>query len=399
MKKVLLLESLGADYGSYFVDRGFVDLVGADNIRSWPYKYTHNGDFDRYPERCHPDGSGRVIHVAAGKMAYVPAFTGCELWAHEALWRGWKPEKLPEAYVPRDAPTHFGVPLGIPFAEDDDILGMVERGDFGLIVLNGARWHGSAALHELRARFGDRLPPIAFCDHDDYPQRRWDFVEAFKPAVYFKRSMLIGGHPLDFMFGVRRDVVMRPLPFSSAWAAPFVPHRDRDIDVFCVFGNTQVMRKKIKEAAEEEARAAFPAAKVVSAIGHPLEYPEYRAMMARSRVVIDQQGAGTDTLRFWEAASVGACVISDFNLHQPAPALDPMEHFYRYPNDLSQAGDQQDLTVFRNWVRAAVLDSERAERVGRAMYNRVAEFHTARARAKWIVSEMRGQGHALAGLP
>lgn len=400
---ILSLSSLGADYGSYFLDKGFCDLLGPGRVRSWPYKHTHNGGIDHYPERCwHPAGDlpgqpSDVVHVGVdGKIGYVPSFTGCELWAHQALWRGWKPEALPGAYIPNDSPVHFMEPLGIPEETDDAILAMVDRGEFSLIVLNGARWHGSAALHELQAIFGDRLPPIVLCDHEDYPQQRVDFCEVFRPAVYFKRTMLAPpGHPNTYLLG-RPVVPVRPLPFSSAWDIPWTPWADRTIDVFCIFGMTQWMRRKCKETTEEVA-ARFPGYRVLSALGHALKYPEYLRTLAKSKVVIDQQSYGTDTVRFWEGISAGALLISDFSLETPVPSLLSGKHFLRYDNDLSPQGDQQDFSLLEEHLAHALKDDAFAETIAHQGYEAARVHHSCIARARYILSDVRAQGHPLEG--
>ena len=104
--KILLLPTLGADYGSYFVTKGFCDLLGTDRVRQWPYKQTYNGGFDHYPERVEPN-SPRHLSNVGGKLGYAPYVSGSELWKDPVFWRAWKPERCPAAYVPNDAPLGF----------------------------------------------------------------------------------------------------------------------------------------------------------------------------------------------------------------------------------------------------------------------------------------------------
>lgn len=394
--KVLLLPTLGADYGSYFLTKGFVDLLGADRVRQWPYKHTYNGGFDHYPERVEPHGV-RHLGDAGGRLDYVPYKTGSELWAAPVFWRAWKPERAPHCYVPSDAPLGFARPLGIPEESDERIFEMVADGEFGFIVLDGARWHGSAALHELQTTFGHRLPPVVFVDGEDYPQLRWDFVDAFRPAVYFKRSHLNPPHRDRFMFG-RRDglVPVLPMPFASAWDVPWVPWAEREIDVFCVFGNTQVLRRRTKEVAVEVAEAH--GARTLAVVGHPLKPAEYMATLAKSKIVIDQQSFGVDTLRFWEAASSGALPLSDFRCFTPAPQIEPGVHFLQYPNDDSPNGDQQDFVRFREQLSWALTHDAEVEQMARRLYDTVREHHNCAARARGLIEVVRQQGHALAGL-
>lgn len=396
--KVLFLQSLGADYGAYMLERGFVELLGADRVREWPYKRTHNGGIDHYPERCNPapGHQSEVIHVGAdGKIGYVESFTGCELWNHPALWRAWKPEKLPSAYVPSDAPVHFMTPLGVPEASDDEILSMVQRGEFGLILLNGPRWHGTAALSELRATFGDDLPPIVFVDHEDYPQRRWDVLDAFKPVAYFKRSLLTMGHPCDFIFGRRPEVIVKPLPFSVVWDVPWVPWADREFDVACLFGATQVARGRLLETTKAVVEKV--GCRGIFNLGH-VHYSSYMRTLAHSKIIIDQQSYGTDTVRFWEAGASGCCLISDHCLVSPPPAVVPGHHFFQYDNDLSPTGAEQDFTRFEEMLVRAVRDDAETEAMARRMYEHVRGHHRAVDRAAYVLSELRAAWVALPGL-
>lgn len=386
-KQVLILENMGSDYGAYFLSRGFCKLLGADRVRMWPFKKTNEGGVDQYPERV---TDGQVLQVKGGKVVYGPYFSGSELWDHPALWRFWKPEKnLPGGWLPSDAPVYHMEPLGIPEASDDEIFSMLSAGAFGLMVLNGPRWQNSAALSELQSKFGSRLPPLALCDHEDYPQRRWDYADRFRPRVYFKRSYITGGHPCDFLLGTRPGVTVRPLPFSSMWDLPWVPWAEREIDVFCVFGSTQVMRARLKDVAMEVA-ASFPGLRTMSALGHPMKHPEYLRTLAKSKIVIDQQGFGTDTMRFWEAAAAGTCVISDFALETPPDPLSPGEHFCKYDHDLSPACDQQDFVRFRQELVAAIEDDAGSGARARRLYDQVRSHHTNAARARYVLRETLG---------
>jgi hypothetical protein len=323
-------------------------------------------------------------------VVYGPYFSGSELWGDPALWRFWKPEKnVGGAEIPNNGPVYHMHPLGIPKAFDEEILAMVAAGAFGLIVLNGVRWHNAAALSELQATFGDRLPPLAICDHEDYTQRRWDYVDRFKPKVYFKRSLIAGGHPHDFLHGQRLGVTVRPLPFSSMWDLGWIPHPEREIDVFCVFGSTQVMRARLRDVAMEVA-AAFPGCRTMVALGRPMEHPEYLRTLCRSKVVIDHQGYGTDTMRFWEAAAAGCCVVSDLALEMPPNQLHHDVHYRKYDHDLSPGCDQQDFVRFRRELTAAIRDEAGSESRARKLYDEVRENHTNEARARYVLKETLG---------
>lgn len=402
--KVLILSSLGSDYGAYFVSRGFVRLLGVERVRQWPYKHADNGGRDTYPERV--NHKGEHLQVRDGKVVYGAYFSGSEIWAKKEFWRFWDPQKnVDDMSLPKTGPVAHEEPLGIWDASDTEIFDMLHGGEFGLVVLNGCRWHGSAALHELQATFGDKLPPVVVIDHDDYTQRRWDFTDAFKPAVYFKRSLITPpGHPSDFMYGYRPEVAVRPFPFSSMWAGdggddiPWVPWSEREVDVFCIFGTTQVMRQKLKEITVEFV-SKRPGVRIAAALGHAYQHPEYLGLLSRSKIVIDHQGFGTDTLRFWEAATAGCCIITDFHLETPGNSLLPGTHFLQYDNDTSGPCDKQDFVRYMQLLNGAVAADSEVETVARQMYEEIRRNHRNVDRARYIIDEVRKTGHALGGLP
>lgn len=388
--KVLILETMGGDYGAYFLTRGFVKLLGAENVRMWPYKNTNERGTDHYPERY---VGGKVLQVANNKVCYGRDFSFNELWKDSALWRFWKAEKnIPGAPLPSDGPINHTEALGIPQSTDDEIFTMVRNKEFDLIVLNGCRWHGSAALSELQHEFGSSLPPLVMCDHDDYTARRWDFYDTFKPAIYFKRSFVRGGHITDNTLGKRPNAIVRPMPFSSMWDIEWIPWSERTIDVFCVFGSTQVMRTKFKDVTLEVA-AKFPGLRTMAAIGHPMTHSEYLITLAHSKIVIDQQSVGTDTLRFWEASSAGCCLVSDFNLYTPKEEILPDIHYYKYDNDTSPAGNKQDFIKFRSELFKAIQNDDETEKRARALYDNVRKYHTNVAHAKYIIDELSLNGY------
>ena len=205
-------------------------------------------------------------------------------------------------------------------------------------------------------------------------------VEELRAGLYFKRT-LIRGQPRK-----PSSCPVHPFPFSSMWDIPWVPWRDRTTDVFCVFGMTQAMRPKVK--ALVEACAARHGARIRTAIGHPLAHPEYLKELANSKIVIDHQGRGSDTMRTWEAFAAGACVFTDMQLEMPAP-LEPNRHFVHYPRDEHHAGVAQDLGPLELKLDAALRALPEVERIARAGYDQVRAFHTTKARAQYLLDMVR----------
>lgn len=376
MNKLLFLLNLGGDYGEYFVFRGFSKLLGKDRLLEYPRKETYHGGVDHYPER-----------VVNGKhMLGSPDVWG-ELWTDPALYRAWEPGRFPDILKSNDGPLHFAEPVESTYPTFDEIVRMLVTNEISLVVLGSARWHSSIALTELMAVVGrENFPPIIFLDSEDYPQCRTDFVLEFKPRVYFKRTIIEGESHFN-----QSNCPLRCLPFSSMWDFEFKPFNQRSTDVFCVFGNTQILRKKVKDTVCDTVKAEFPNAKIHAEVGHPMGYPEYLRTLQDSKVVIDHQRFGTDCVRTWEAWASGACVIGDLHL-KFADGPVPGTHYYQYENDTTYSGDAQKMDQLRECVRKALRNPGQTEAMAKASYDLVRRHHTNEARARYILQETKNAG-------
>lgn len=385
MSRLLFLTNLGSDYGEYFNLRGFVKLLGKDRVWEWPRKNTYHGLADHYPERY------------VGNTHYLgPKGAWGELWTDPSLYRSWEPSRFPSVPMSGDGPLHFVEPFETYNPTFEEIIVAIASGEISAIVLGSARWHSSAALSEIMSVLGrDKLPTLIFTDMEDYYQIRTDFIGAFYPDVYFKRTFIKHGNPKTLLTGV--DVPVRPLPFSSMWDFDFKPFAERTIDVFCVFGATQVLRKLVRDTVVDTVTSRFPSAKIMAAVGHPLGHKEYLKTLQDSKIVIDHQRMGTDCIRTWEAFAAGSCVIGDLHIEMNDPLI-PGVHFYRYENDMSWQGDQQKMDILRNSVAYALANPQSTENVAKAAYQHVREKHTNKARAFYILQEAKNLGYDVGDL-
>jgi len=380
LSRVLYLDNLGADYGSYFLYHGFVKLLGADRVIDWPYKRTFHGGHDRYPNR-----------TASGVHLLGP--TGTSLWRDPKLYRAWtRPRGDPTDAI--DGPIRWYEAIDAREWGFDEILAAIRAGEIKLIVLASPRWFNSIALHEIRASIPSwQMPPIVFVDGEDPEAIRGDFLIEFRPLVAFKRTLL-DRDPENFQDS---GVPMYPLPFSSMWDIPWVPWAERTTDVFCVFGNTQANRPRIRDAAVRV--AGRRGLKCMASIGHPMSHPEYLQALAHSRVVIDHQASGSDTVRTWEALSAGACMLTDMKLTLPTGgSLEDGVHLVRYPTDRSQTRDRQDIPAFEARLDWALSDPARAEAIARAGYERLRSAHRTVGRARYVLEKARKHGAGLGDL-
>jgi len=362
MTRVLYMPGLGADYGDSLLYTGMVELLGLENVDDWPYKPSFHGQNDVYPERQ------LGTEVVLGDPH-------SNLWAHRDFWRSWnwRGENYTLAH---SAPSLCSPVTEKAPVDDDEVITRAARGYYDLIVLSGMRHFNSAALHEIRSICPD-LPPVVLADHEDYPGIRWDFIRAFQPVAYFKRSFLEGQtdweKPLD---GNPYPVCQfYPFPFCSIWEPAYLKHEARALDLLCVFGATHNERFELRRLVQERFGARTDLS-VMFCVGHPLSASAWRELLVQSRVVMDMQPLGTDTLRFWESVSSGACVISDMRI-ETGGAVEAGTHFLRYTdtNDVLQV------------VASAVDNCELSGRTGEAAYLAVQNNNKAIHRAAYLMEK------------
>lgn len=383
--KLLFLTNLGSDYGEYFNLRGFCKLLGKDRVWEWPHKNTYHNKGDHYPER-----------IINGKHYIGPQGTWSELWTDKSLYRAWEPQRFPEVPLSNDGPLHFVEPLETYNPTFEEILAAIVSGEIGAVVLGSARWHSSIALSEiLQAIDRDNMPTLLFTDMEDYYQLRTDFIGAFYPDIYFKRTLITQGEPRTCLVGVTTPVL--PIPFSSMWTFPFKPFAERSTDVFCVFGNTQVLRRLVRETVVETVSKKFPRAKIMAEVGHPLGHTEYLKTLQDSKIVIDHQRMGTDCVRTWEALASGCCIVSDLHMQMP-DQLTPGQHFLQYDNDMSWQGDQQKMDTLRNRVSEALENPARSEQIAKSAHELVNSKHSNEARARYILESAKSRGFPVGDL-
>jgi hypothetical protein len=382
----LFISNLGADYGEYMVVKGLVDLLGGEKVVVWPFKKTYVGEVDHYPERTVGD-----------KRYFDSGASWSEKWTDPKLYRAWEPSRFPEVPVSNDGPLAFSEKLPLTPWTFEQIEKALYSGEISTVIMGSVRWHSSIAWKEFLDKAGQRqLPKLILLDNEDYYQLRWDYVHEYKPAIYFKRTLVLEGNPRSDTWNNDVKVPIRPLPFSSLWDVPWKPWNERKWDLMCVFGATQILRQKVKETVVEVA-SEFPALKLYAQVGHPMNHAQWLEALADSKIVIDHQRMGTDTVRFWEATSSGACVVSDLHLGME-PSLIPGVHFAQYDRDMSAEGDKQVFDGFRTTLRGLLSDLSAAEKIARAGYDEVRANHTAKAHAKYILQQAQGVGVNIGGL-
>lgn len=383
--KFLFISNFGADYQEYMTFHGLCKLLGPENVVVYPFKNTFTGKHDDYPER-----------QVGQKMYLGPQGAWNELWTDKSLYHIW--DHAP-SYIPRahDGPPAFYEPIqGLQKYPFEYIVEGCRSGLFPFIFLGSARWYSSITVSELREILKPNCPPVVFQDGEDYYQIRWDFVNAFQTPVYLKRTFYDGWTDIQNPREPTRPKFY-PCCFSTLWDVPWVPWEERKIDLFCVFGATQVLREKVRGIVEEVG-TSYPGLCLQTAVGHPLSHEEYMYCLSHSKIVVDHQRLGTDTVRTWEVLSSGPCMVGDLHIKMPYQLI-PGKHFIQYENDMSPEGDKQKLDTLRSALHYAIqrLDTE-TKAIAEAGYKHVREYHTTKARAKYVLDCIKASGLSIGDL-
>lgn len=183
---------------------------------------------------------------------------------------------------------------------------------------------------------------------------------------YFKRET----YPVDVASGIK------PLPFGLS-KRHILPEVEKDIDVFCVFGQVQTgLRREVLQCCKELAGSG--GLNIVAAMG--VDPASYRDMVARSRIVVDAWGGGDNCDRFYEAIGARACCLYQrYNVVVQNPYV-----------DFETAVSYSTINEFRDRVRELLHDPRRTTTIGQMGYEHALKFHTAVHRAKFIIDTVCG---------
>jgi hypothetical protein len=185
---------------------------------------------------------------------------------------------------------------------------------------------------------------------------------------YFKREC----YPED----TQRGII--PLPFAMSDRHILRVDSPKDIDVFCSFGHVKTgLRKDIIGLVQHFMATMDPTAGLNVVLKSGMPQDEYRATLARSRIVIDAWGGGDTNDRFWEAVGAGACCLyQQYNVVMPNPFVD-FQHAVSFST----------ISELSNRLHRLVYGSE-AEDIGENGLTHALCFHTAKHRAEEILKHV-----------
>ena len=333
--KILFLDEMQQDYGTYFLFNGLCELLGEDNIILYPFKLSYLGFTD----------SSYILYDDNHKRGMT----------------SWSP------YIKKHNLRIY------PFEE---IVEEMPNIDF--IVLSSPRHYPIHALRFIKQIYGKIPKPLIFCDFEDSTELRLDLIKEFKPSVVFKREL------------IQHIENVYPLPFSSC--LPYLPFwneikdKEKTLDIFGLFGNTYHLRTKFVKFLIEcdysnsyigidsgivpwqnDERFKIP----------PLKgYRDYLEAMASAKINIVVRGHGRDTVRYWEVASFKTLMlVKDPGIIIPYPYEDKVHCVYfENENDLKEKIDYY------------LSHNEERKKIANVCFEHTMKYHLNERRAEQFLS-------------
>ncbi len=348
IKKVLYLTHPEQDFGEQFLFTGLCQVLGDENVVTYPYKKTYYGE------------TADDYILDDGKTGYTE----------------------PSAWVVPKKPNRW---------EYDEIKRRMD--EFDIIVLSSPRTYALRAAEQIAKDFNGVFPkPLVFTEHEDGDNLRFDIINKFRPSVVFKREMT------ELIKGVF------PLPFSCSYeGVPECNDIEKEIDVFALFGNTHELRArtvaKVLDARLDAlgynvhvgidigGSRAFLVPKVNGGILHedkkffftipPLQpWKKYMESIAKSKIAIAVRGWGRDTVRRWEIPAHNTMMLEcDCGILTPYPFVDKVT-CVRFKEDLSDLIDKI--------VYYLEHDDER-EAIAKRGHEHLLKYHTNEKRAEYFL--------------
>jgi len=231
-------------------------------------------------------------------------------------------------------------------------------GDFGMSVVDkpdlifcGTRWKEPISEPFIvydgrdKGKIDDRLYQSAF--------------------LYFKRDFIEEYKSLPKVRPLPQGIVQNQNSFG-------IPSSKREIDVsFTLFPHRHVpIRGKILEF--------FKSIKGIKTFSGFQSFSEYQKILDMSKISISLRGVAWDTYRYWEIVHHGAILCSEY---LPITILNNSE-------DEAIFFDSDNPADLEEKLRYYLSDLDRLDRMQAKAWEKFVKFHTAKARAKYVLQEV-----------
>jgi len=342
MRKILLISDPEADYGQYFLWRGLAQLLGDENVVTFPFKKSYYGEVDK--DYILPDG----------KTGYTAPYDFQYSYQTTAEFNG-GPDIMRDFVKKRPTPRIYTL---------DDVVNEIKT--FDLIIVSSFRRFALQAYNDLKARLPYFRCPVVYTDMEDASGINMWQVDEIHPDVIFKREMLMG-EPYPSHYPVF------PLPFSSHIEETDFVEREKKYDVFLACGITHPVRTQVLNKLKSMK---------INFIGGGNEFrrswKDYNDLMEQSKISIIVRGWGWDTVRAWEA-----------------PAHRTMTMWYEHPQIIPNPFTHKEHTSYFNLNNLEeqiyyYLDNEKERNmIAEAGRKHLFIFHSNRARAQYLIDRVK----------
>jgi hypothetical protein len=358
--KILYLDHPEPDYLSTLLYLGLCQTLGPDAVVDYPYKKTFHGLVHEYPS---------IYQTGPGS---------------------------PDWRMTDAGPVETRKPLDWMVAQPgrewsrDEVVAALRAAHFSLVILASPRTYNTAALADLIGAIGrDKMPPLVLVDGEDYTTIRWDYVERFRPRVYFKTSFVREPFRSYDAEEARMTGLVRIVPFPMASTTGPIAARPKDIDVAFLGGNNwRPGRVEGRDPTPlgRQALVDHLAGTFQSFVGgNVADRTQYLDTLARARVAVCVGGSGAEPLRTYEILSCPDTLLmrERINVIAHQPLVDGKTHIgwsttKEPPFDFTEVVDRIHWALDHEQERLAIA------REGNAF---CAEHYTPRARARQLLTE------------
>jgi len=330
--KVLFIDHPEADYLAAILYSGLCQELGPENVVDWPWKCTYHGENYEGPIPYPP-------HVGVASPFD---------WFSPQPGRAWT---------------------------DQEIYDRIR--EFDLVILASPRAYNVAALDSIIAHCGrDALKRFVFVDGEDYTTNRWDLIDRFRPAVYFKLSVTKNPFEVYVEQKSRLEAHVRIVPFPLASPVQNVPSVPKEFDVAFFGGNNwQSGGASARTALSRRLAEEFP-----SIIDRRVGHAEFISSVAKSRIAVSVGGSGTEPLRTYEILSCPDTLLVREDVDSVTP--------YPFVNGVVtvnfNVGDVEEIV---RSVRYYLHHEEDRRRIASSGNEFLREHYTPRARARQLLEE------------
>lgn len=335
--KILFICDPGLDCGEYMLFNGLCNVLGEQNVVTYPFKGSYYGLTDYGYELENDYGSGNM------------GFTAPEQYMASRHLNYWNKEAI---------------------IKNIDI--------FDLIIMGSCRIVALKALRGLKKEIKEFSVPLVIHESEDYEDIRTDIVDEFKPQLYFKRTLRKDGKN-NFMD--RCKIPILPVPLSAVLnTAPFVDEKEKTYSVWFINGDTFPVRREVYKKLIEMNRVDM----ICKIISHnipatwydKLPYRAYMTTIGKSKIAIAPRGWSCDAQKRVEIPIYNTLLFSN-------------EIGYVTPNDFidgkSYVSFREDLSDFDSKLQYYLEDEQETRKVAEEGRRHLLKYHTNEVRAKEVL--------------